>query len=129
LHRIPDNVSFEQAAMTEPFAVAYTAIVERTDIKPGDVVVIQGAGTIGQLAAQMARLRGAGTIVMLGTGIDAGRLAKAKELGVDHTIDITADDATAFVQCLGAVLCAHVHVDATPMTIGPKPGLQTLRPH
>lgn len=129
LHRIPDGVSFEQAAMTEPFAVAYTAIVERADIKPGDVVVIQGAGTIGQLAAQMAKLRGAGTIVMLGTGVDEGRLAKAVELGVDHTLDITTQDATAFVRGLGDRLGAHVVVDATGVSIALKQGLDLVRPY
>jgi len=129
LHRIPDNVSFEQAAMTEPFAVAYTAIVERTEIRPGDTVVIQGAGTIGQLAAQMARLRGAGTVVMLGTTIDAVRLAKAKELGVDHTMDIMTNDPATFLRSLGDGLGAHVVVDATGVSIALKQGLEIVRPY
>lgn len=129
LHRIPDDVTFEQAAMTEPFAVAYTAVVERADIDPGDIVVVQGAGTIGQLAAQMARLRGAGTVIMLGTAIDAGRLAKARELGVDHVVDITSEDAVAFVRGLGDGLGAHVVIDATGVSIALKQGLDLVRPY
>jgi alcohol dehydrogenase/L-iditol 2-dehydrogenase len=128
LHKIPDNVPFEQACMTEPFAVAYTAIVERTDIRPGDVVVIQGAGTIGQLAAQMARLRGAGTIVMLGVTLDKARLEKAKELGVDYTLDVSIDDATAFIQTLGDGLGAHVVIDATGVSSALKQALDLVRP-
>lgn len=129
LHRIPDNVSFEQAAMTEPFAVAYTAIVERTEIKPGDLVVVQGAGTIGQLSAQMARLRGAGTIVMLGTTTDSARLAKARELGVDHTLDTEKDDVETFIGSLGDGLGAHVVVDATGVSIALKQALEIVRPY
>ena len=56
LHRIPDGVSFEEAAMTEPFSVAYNAVIERAGVKPGDLVVIQGAGAIGILALQIAQL-------------------------------------------------------------------------
>ena len=128
LHKIPDNVPFEQACMTEPFAVAYTAIVERTEIKPGDIVVIQGAGTIGQLAAQMARLRGAGTIVMLGVTIDKARLEKAKELGVDYTLDVSKDDVPAFIQNLGDGLGAHVVIDATGVSSALKQALEIVRP-
>lgn len=128
LHRIPDNVSFEQASMTEPFAVAYTAIVERTDIKPGDLVVIQGAGTIGQLAAQMARLRGAGTIVMLGVTVDESRLLKAKELGVDYVLDVSTNNAVEFISGLGDGLGAHVVVDATGVSVALKQALEIVRP-
>src|SRR5512140_2753892 len=42
LHRIPANVSFEHASLTEPICVAYNALVEKTSIKPGELVVIQG---------------------------------------------------------------------------------------
>lgn len=129
LHRIPDNVSFEQAAMTEPFAVAYTGVVERADIRPGDLVVVQGAGTIGQLAAQMARLRGAGTVVMLGTSIDEQRLAKAREMGVDRTIDITQEDADAIVRGLGDGLGAHVVIEATGVSAALKQSLEIVRPY
>ncbi len=129
LHRIPDNVSFEQAAMTEPFAVAYTGVVERADIKPGDLVVVQGAGTIGQLAAQMARLRGAGTVVMLGTSIDEQRLAKAREMGVDRTIDIMTEDANAIIAELGDGLGAHVVIEATGVSIALKQSLEIVRPY
>jgi len=122
-------VSFEQAAMTEPFAVAYTGVVERAEIKPGDVVVVQGAGTIGQLAAQMARLRGAGTVVMLGTAIDEGRLAKAREMGVDLTIDITKEDADAIIAGLGDGLGAHVVIEATGVSIALKQSLEIVRPY
>src|SRR5690606_35634412 len=84
LHRIPDGVPFESAAMTEPFAVAFNAIVERASVKTGDLVVVQGAVTIGILSMLMARLSGADTVVVLGTAVDEYRLSRARELGADH---------------------------------------------
>lgn len=54
LHRIPDYVPFEHAALVEPICVAYNALVEKTEIKPGDLVVIQGPGPIGIMALQVA---------------------------------------------------------------------------
>src|SRR5512140_2068133 len=39
LHRLPENVSFEQGALTEPNAVVYNALVEKSSIKPGETVV------------------------------------------------------------------------------------------
>ena len=65
LHHLPDDVPYEQAALTEPICVAYNALAEKTSINPGDLVVIQGPGPIGIMALQMARLCGAGTLIML----------------------------------------------------------------
>ena len=66
LHRLPADLSFEYAALAEPLCVAYNALVEKTLIKPGEIVVIQGAGAMGIMALYIAKLRGAGTLVMLG---------------------------------------------------------------
>ena len=128
LHRIPDNVTFEQAAMTEPFAVAYNALVERAPLSPGDLVVIQGIGAIGALSLQVARLRGAGTVVVLGTPVDALRLEKARALGADRTVDITTEDAGAVVRSLGDGLGADLVVDATGVSIALQQGLDLVRP-
>jgi alcohol dehydrogenase/L-iditol 2-dehydrogenase len=128
LHRIPENVSFEQAAMTEPFAVAYNALVERAGVAPGDLVVVQGAGAIGALSLMMARLRGAGTTVVLGTPVDEGRLATVRELGADHAIDITEEDPAELIRSLGDGLGADLVVDATGVSIALKQGLDLVRP-
>lgn len=128
LHRIPDNVPFEQAAMTEPFAVAYNGLVERASVTPGDLVVIQGAGAIGVLSLQIARLRGAGTTVVLGTGVDEHRLALAGRIGADYRLDITKDDPSALIRSLGDGLGADVVVDATGVSAALKQGLDLVRP-
>lgn len=128
LHRIPDNVTFEQAAMTEPFAVAYNALVERAPLVPGDVVVVQGIGAIGALSVQMARLRGAGSILVLGTPIDATRLEKALTMGADRTVDITVEDPAAVIAGYGDGLGADLVVDATGVSLALKQALEVVRP-
>lgn len=128
LHRIPENVSFEQAALTEPFAVAFNALVERAEVTPGDLVVIQGAGAIGALCLQIARLRGAGTTVVLGTPVDEQRLRTARELGADYTLDVTRADAAALVRSLGDGLGADVVVDATGTSAALAQSLDLVRP-
>jgi L-iditol 2-dehydrogenase len=128
LHRIPDGVSFEQAALTEPFAVAFNALVERGGVIPGDLVVIQGVGAIGSLALQVARLRGAGTIVVLGTEIDTHRLELALLAGADYVVNITKDDPKTLIDSLGDGLGANLVVDATGVSIALKQGLELVRP-
>ena len=128
LHRIPDGVSFEQAALTEPFSVAFNAVVERASITPGDLVVIQGIGAIGALVLQVARLRGAGTTVVLGTTIDEQRLQKALVLGADHIVNISTSDPAALIRSLGDGLGADLVVDATGVSIALAQSLELVRP-
>ncbi|PDQ34369.1 MAG: hypothetical protein B5766_12060 [Candidatus Lumbricidophila eiseniae] len=128
LHRIPESVSFEHAAMTEPFAVAYNAVVERANVLPGTLVVIQGAGTIGLLALQVALLRGAATTVVLGTPVDAHRLQKAKEMGATHTVDITAENPADLIATLHDGLGADLVVEATGVSIALKQSMELVRP-
>ena len=55
LHHIPDSLPFERAALTEPCCVGYNAVVVKSRVRPGDVVVVLGPGPIGLIAAEMAR--------------------------------------------------------------------------
>ncbi|HIY23298.1 MAG TPA: zinc-binding dehydrogenase [Candidatus Brachybacterium merdigallinarum] len=128
LHHIPEGVSFEQAALTEPFAVAYNALVERATIRPGDTVVIQGAGAIGALSMMIARLQGAGQIIVLGTPVDSGRLATLREIGADHTVDITQQDPSELLATLGDGLGADLVVDATGVSRALAQSLELVRP-
>lgn len=84
--KIPDDVSFEEAAFTEPLAnVVHGA--ERTDIKKGDSVGIIGIGPIGLMFAKYAKLKGARVIV---GGRNPLKLRLAKEFAdVDKVVDLT----------------------------------------
>jgi len=85
LHRIPAGVTMEEAAMTEPAAVALGA-VERGSFDPGDLVVISGPGPIGLMALQFCKALGAGRVVVVGLEADRRRLEVATKLGADAVL-------------------------------------------
>jgi L-iditol 2-dehydrogenase len=90
VHRLPDNVSYEAGALTEPLACA-TYAVQNLNVQPGDCVVVYGPGAIGLMMVQLAKARGAGTVVLVGTR--DYRLQAGKELGADHALSTEAGSA------------------------------------
>ena len=87
-YKIPDHVSFEEAAFVEPLAnVAHG--IERTEIKPGQTVGIIGLGPIGLMLTRLAKLKGAKVIV---AGRNPMKLELAKTFGgADATIDLNLE--------------------------------------
>ena len=128
LHRIPDNVSFEYAALTEPVCVANRAIVEVSHIRPGDIVVVQGAGAIGILALMMAKLSGAGTLIMTGTNTDTHRLAVARQIGAHYTVNVQQDDPMEILRTLGDGYGADLVVDCTGISGALKQSMEMVKP-
>ncbi len=83
LYRLPEGVSFEQAAMTEPVSVAFHAV----NLIPGEIndsAVVVGCGMIGLFVIQALRLKGCGTIIAI--DLDRSRLDMASRLGADFTL-------------------------------------------
>lgn len=78
LHRIPDGVSFTQAAMAEPVAVAAHA-VELTPLEQSDRALVVGCGMIGLFVIQVLRARGCGTIIAV--DLEDEKLRLAGEMG------------------------------------------------
>lgn len=83
-HRIPDEMSFEQAAMAEPVSVAVHA-VRKAGVTVGSRVLITGAGPIGVLNAQVARSFGAAEVVI--TDPVGNRRQYAEAHGATRAID------------------------------------------
>ena len=83
----PDSMSFEQGAMIEPAAVGAHS-TSRSKGLAGKNVVVSGAGTIGNLVAQFAKARGAKKVLI--TDVNDYKLEKAKECGIDYTLNITS---------------------------------------
>jgi L-iditol 2-dehydrogenase len=129
LHHIPDNLPFEKAALTEPCCVGYNAVIVKTRPRPGDTVVVLGPGPIGLLCAEMARLAGAGNLIVAGMSQDKSRLEAAKELGVTHAINLEETDLKEFVHSLGDGLGAHIVVDAAGASAALKTALDIVRPN
>lgn len=93
IHKIPDNVSLEHAALTEPLAVAVKAVLERSIVEPGDFVVVSGCGPIGLLAAAAAKFAGARAVMVTGMdGDEPLRLPAALEMGIDYAVNIQKTD-------------------------------------
>lgn len=128
LHRVPDELTLTEAALTEPVCVAWNALVERARVRPGDLTVIQGPGTIGIMTLLVAKLQGAGPIVMVGTDRDRTRLALARELGADHTVVLGEDDPMALVRGLGDGFGADVVVDVTGVSAAFGQSMELVRP-
>src|SRR5215210_528124 len=80
LHRVPDSLPLEIAALTEPCCVAFNAVVNNAHIRPGDRVVVFGPGPIGLLSGAMAKMCGA-EVAVVGLERDRVRLDIARQYG------------------------------------------------
>jgi len=123
LHKIPDNVSFDHASMTEPCSVAYSATIAPGHVRPGDRIVILGPGPIGVLSAAMARMAGA-EVALVGLERDRTRLEVAKKYGCEVIIGDVKDWAME-VDGLGA----DGVVDAAGVSATLKIALDVVRPN
>lgn len=99
LHKVPEGVSMEAAAAAEPAAIVAHQLLERAGVRAGENVVIMGVGPIALLAAQMARIAGAGKVILCGCTSDTEyRLKIAQELNCfDRFIDVLKEDAAAII--------------------------------
>jgi len=128
LHSVPENVSLREASITEPFCVAYKAMVSNSKINPGDTVVVIGPGSIGLLCAKVAQLCGAVEIVVTGTGGDDKRLELAREFGATAIINSTNDDPLEIIRSLGDGYGADLIVDTAGSSETLKLSMHAVRP-
>ena len=95
----PERLDFAHAAASIlPFLTAWQMVVHKARVAPGDVVLVQGAGSgIGVAAIQIAKLYGARVIATAGS---AAKLERAQQLGADEVIDYTTGDFAATARAL-----------------------------
>ncbi|MCD6290392.1 MAG: zinc-binding dehydrogenase, partial [Anaerolineae bacterium] len=129
LHRIPEGLSFEEAALTEPASVAFNAIVEKSRPRPGDLVAILGPGPIGLMALQVIRLFSPAYVIMIGLAKDEARLALARELGADQVIMADREDPVSAIRDLGDGLGADLVIDAVGVREALRQSLEMVRPN
>ncbi len=123
LHKVPDLLPFEEACLTEPCCVAYSAVAVNSDIRPGDRVIVMGPGTIGILCAAVARLRGA-EVAVLGLEADMQRLNIAKKYGCEIIVGGAKEWAMS-KDGLGADFI----IDAAGVSITLKTAMELVRPN
>jgi len=128
LHVIPAGVSFPEAALAEPTAIAVQAVLGKGRVQPGDLVVVLGPGPIGLLCAQIARSCG-GKVVITGTERDRDtRLAVAGQLGIDHVVDTSLADPLLLIQDLSGGAGADVVVETAGVAATINQAIQMVRP-
>lgn len=128
LHHLPDAISFEKAALTEPCCVAYNATCVKTHIRPGDSVLIIGPGPIGLLCLALAKLAGAGWLGVVGLQQDERRLAIAGSLGANRTIVNGREETLRAIHSVSDGLGVDVVIDAAGHSSALELALNSARP-
>jgi len=130
LHRIPEGVSYEEAALMEPMAVAVHGILERAKVEPEDFVVVLGCGPLGLLALQVAKSEGASRVFITGVNLDEKlRLRVAEKLGADRTINVQKEDPVALVKESTGGIGADLVVELSGSPAAISQGLRMVRTH
>lgn len=96
-YKVPDNVTNQEASSANCALTQVFSAIDKVNVKPGDSIVIQGAGGLGINACAVAKERGAKVIV-----IDTieSRLEMAKKFGADHTINMTNLELPQLTKCV-----------------------------
>ena len=115
-YQVPDNVSFDAAALIEPLSVGIAAC-RKGRVGLGDTVFIAGAGPIGILVAQAARALGASQVVV--SDPDPGRREFVLRFGATQVIDPMSEDIER--------LAAHCFIDASGATPAITAGIKAVR--
>lgn len=110
-HKIPDSISYEEAAFLEPISIVVHAM-ESNPITAGDTVAIVGPGPLGLFSIQAAKASGAGKVIVIGTPSDKKRLEIAKQYGADVVLDNGDTDAYKSVKELTNGIGANVVFEA-----------------
>jgi L-iditol 2-dehydrogenase len=123
-YKLPDNLPFEKAAMIEAISVAVHA-VSITPIALNDTAIVVGAGMIGLLTLQAARLAGCGKIIVV--DVDESRLRTSREVGATHTILATSSDVPAEVKKLTEARGADVSFECVGSSSTVSSSIESVR--
>jgi L-iditol 2-dehydrogenase len=122
---IPPGMSYPEATVIEPLAVILHAM-ELTRLEPGETVAVMGAGPIGLLSVAMARLGGAGKVIVADR--IAPRLSLAREMGADVAVDISREPVVDAILDLTGGRGAHLIIDAAGKPDSLNPAFRAARP-
>lgn len=124
IHKIPRTLPLEDAAIVEPLSCAIHT-VDRGKIGFDDVVVIAGAGPLGLMMTQIARLRTPKRLVVVDPV--PSRLVQAARFGADLTINPAVEDVNMLVRQITDGYGCDVYIEATGNPAGVTQGLQIIR--
>ncbi|MCK5572129.1 MAG: alcohol dehydrogenase catalytic domain-containing protein [Bacteroidetes bacterium] len=129
LHRIPDNLDFPAAALTEPLANVVTDVVLTQSVMAGDVVAVAGPGPIGIMATLVAKYAGASTVIIFGVNEDEeSRLSLCRSLpAIDHVVNVQKEDLVALVQDVTSGRGVDLFIEASGARAAMQTGAQIIR--
>ena len=124
LHKVPDNVSDDDAGIVTPLSNGIEWALYDCGVGFMSTVLIQGPGQQGLSQVVACKQAGASLIVVTGTTRDSARLELAKTLGADHVIDVQQEDALERVleitggKGVDVVLDCTAGAGTTPILLG-----------
>ncbi|MDQ2852317.1 MAG: zinc-binding dehydrogenase [Actinomycetota bacterium] len=111
--QLPADVNpVQAAAVGNSGTAAFMPLVDHAAMRPGETVIVLGAtGVVGQLAVQIARLRGAGAVIAVGR--DRSVLERLPDLGADAVVELRTDESAGDLadRLLGVAGPANVVLD------------------
>lgn len=126
IHKVSKSLPAALASMIEPLSCSVHT-VERADIRFNDVVVIAGMGPIGLCKLQLARLKNPRLLIAI--DVKDNRLALARELGADVTLNPSREDAVERVKELTDGYGCDVYIHNSGHPSGVIQGLKMIRKH
>lgn len=123
-HKVDDSLTFAQAAVAEPFTIGEQCN-SRASVQEGDWVLITGAGPMGILAHEVAKMRGANVIV---SEINPKRVKAAREMGIENIVNSSTDNLGEIIDELTHGEGINVFFDGTGVQSVIEEGIGYLSP-
>ncbi len=125
---IPDEMSFDEAAILDPCCNAYMAVVQESHLMAGEFVAVFGVGALGLFSIQIAHAAGASKIIAIGLSSDEKRMELAKKFGATDIIYSDKCDAVAEVMSITNNDGVALVLDCAGVAVVLKQAMQITRP-
>ena len=127
LYPVPDGMTLEEAALSEPFAAIVQAVLEIARVRPGETAVVSGPGPMGLLCLKLLVAEGVATIVA-GTAADRERLDAATRFGAAAVVDVEQGDLAGTVRAATGGRGVDVTFECAGHPASVRGCLDSLRP-
>ncbi|MFQ5855504.1 MAG: zinc-binding dehydrogenase [Anaerolineae bacterium] len=121
LHVLPENISFEEGTLLTTAGTVLYGYERIGWVRPGETVVVTGPGAVGVIAAQVAKILGAGQVILTGTREE--RLSIGRQLGADVTLNVNEINVREAIMDLTDGVGADVVVECSGQ---PGPAAEAL---
>jgi L-iditol 2-dehydrogenase len=124
--KLPESITFEEGTFFEPLSACTHAVLEHSGIKPADIVMISGPGSMGLSVMQVVKALGA-VVILVGTSIDKKRLELGKKLGADFIINVNEENQEKLVMELTHGKGADVVMECSGSQSAVNSGIKLLK--